>query len=310
MKSTKNEFPNPILSVDRDDYIESCSFETVIDYNEIEVTDENIEVPLKYSLKCSGLSALIDNGQAKVVVSVRSSAASYSRLIVIPQSNDSIKLEIPKFDVVRSIEICCSIIACESIHGQLCPGELNELYFSDTVFDIRKGDILATEEPRIIYVDDSELEKPISSIFQISRRENEQDELEIDFSEQKIRVYLSPNLHSLYREFTDLNKVGSLRRYANSVVVFPVLVEAISFMRSCEEATSSEWDMYKEKRWYRAIEKKAEKYHFDFRDPSMHDVSFANKLLGEIASDSMQSFKDTLDLEVNSGETEYIGGED
>ena len=127
--------------------------------------------------------------------------------------------------------------------------------------------------------------------------------------EEKITIYLSPDLDRLYREFIAFNR-GSLRRYAASIVVYPVLVEAISFIRACEQDDSGDYDQYKEKRWYRAIEKKAEKFGFDFKNPNMPDTSLANKLLGEISSDAMKSFKDTLDAEANSGETEYIGGID
>ena len=36
----------------------------------------------------------------------------------------------------------------------------------------------------------------------------------------------------------------------------------------------------------------------------------ANKLLGGISLDSLKSFKDMLDQEMNSGETQVIGGVD
>ena len=35
MKAIKDEFPNPVLAAGRDDYIDSCSFRTVFDENEI-----------------------------------------------------------------------------------------------------------------------------------------------------------------------------------------------------------------------------------------------------------------------------------
>lgn len=35
MKSVKNEFPNPVLAVGRDDYIESCRFYTTFNEEEI-----------------------------------------------------------------------------------------------------------------------------------------------------------------------------------------------------------------------------------------------------------------------------------
>ena len=39
-------------------------------------------------------------------------------------------------------------------------------------------------------------------------------------------------------------------------------------------------------------------------------VSIANKLLGNIAVDSLQGFKETVENELNNGEVGMIGGED
>ena len=39
-------------------------------------------------------------------------------------------------------------------------------------------------------------------------------------------------------------------------------------------------------------------------------TTLANDILGDIALDALKSFKDTLDSEINSGETQMIGGVD
>ena len=43
MKAVKDEFPNPVLAIGRDDYIESCSFSTTF--------EESSTVPPSKSLK-------------------------------------------------------------------------------------------------------------------------------------------------------------------------------------------------------------------------------------------------------------------
>ncbi|SMC65673.1 hypothetical protein SAMN06296952_2171 [Oscillospiraceae bacterium] len=310
MKSIKNDFPNPVLAEGRDDYIPGCYFYTHFEEAEISITDDSIDIPLDYKLVCYGLEQLIVNDQAKVVVNVRSSAASYSRMVVFDNDNQKITIRIPKYGVIRNIEIQGFIVANTVIENFACPDEFNPLYFDRETFEIRKGDILATEDIKTIFVDDSELEKPISSIFNISCNEELKTEIEINYESEKIEIYLNPNLNSLYRHFINFNKTGSLRRYANAIIVYPVLVEIIGFMRACEHDTSAEYDHFKDLRWYRAIVKKAEKYDYSFTEPKMSDVAFADTLLKDIASDAMQSFKSVLDQEANSGETEYLGGAD
>ena len=221
MKAIKDEFPNPVLAAGRDDYIDSCSFRTVFDENEIIVDSENIVIPTKYSLVCNGLQALIDSGDAAVVISVKSSAASYSKLFKFPAGVTEMSISVPKFSVVTKMDIVGSVIAAHNIDKFRCDGEFNDLYFATATFEIRKGDILATEDSRSIYVDDTELEKPISSIFDISRHDDQESDVVPNFEDEKIQIFLKNELYDLYYKFKDFNN-GVLRRYAAGVIVYPV----------------------------------------------------------------------------------------
>lgn len=307
MKSVKNEFPNPVLASGRDDYITSCQFSTSFDSSSIAVTAEQIVIPICYSLKCKGLEKLIDEDKALVVVNVKSSSSSYSRIFSFAKDETAIELHIPKFSVVKRIELSGSIIAKMAMSEFKCEGELNELYFSSLTFEIRKGDILAKEDARVIYVDDTELEKPIVSIFNIKKISNQEDDVIPDFLGEKIEINLREDLYNLYYHFRDFNN-GSLSLYITSVIVYPVLVEAVS--KICEFYQFNTDDGSDDKRWFRAIESKAEKYGIDCAKYQDSYATLANKLLGDISLKSLQSFKDSLDTEQNSGETLTTGGVD
>ena len=307
MKSMNNEFPNPILADGRDDYIGTCFFRSSFDEAEIKVTQENIIIPFTYFLSCNGLQALISSQKAKVVIRVKSSAASYSRLFQFPYNSNTYLVQIPKYDVVEKIEIGAVIIAAEDINQFSCPDEFNKLYFEGAVFDIRKGDILGTEDTRIIYIDDTELEKPISSIFTINKVPNQEDDVMPEFDDEKIIVNLKEPVFDLYYHFKDFNN-GSLRRYSIGIIVYPVLVEAIT--KICESYKDIASVNYTERRWFRTIEHQAEKKGIRLSEYEDSPVTLANKLLGGITYDSFNSFKDTLDNEMNNGETQTIGGLD
>lgn len=308
MKSIKQEFPNPVLAADNNDYIDSCYFYTTFEESDIVVDSDNIVIPIKYSLSCNGIQKLVDEENAIVVVSIKSSAASFSELYIFKQNETSMEIKIPKYSVAKRMELEGSVIANNRIEKFECPGEFNDLFFQSATFEIRKGDILAIETSRTIYVDDTELEKPISSIFNISRRQNEFDDVEPDFYGEKIEIFLNEKLYNLYYKFKDFNN-GSLRRYATGIIVYPVLVEAITMICGYYQSDDDNSDINK-KRWFRAIEHKAEKLNIDMSKYQDSYVSLANKLLGEIALDALQSFMDTLDSEMNSGETLAIGGVD
>ena len=154
MKSVKQEFPNPVLAVGNGDYIDTCLFYTTFEEAEVRVDSEYIIILVKYSLVCDGLQRLINEGKAIVVVSIKSSAASFSELYRFKHNETSMEIKVPKYSVVKRLEIVGSIIANDRIEKFACPGEFNDLFFQAATFEIRKGDILAIEDSRTIYVDD------------------------------------------------------------------------------------------------------------------------------------------------------------
>ena len=306
MKSVKTEFPNPVLASGRDDYIDSCSFSTFFNTTEITVNGRDIVIPLTYSLVCKGLQLLIDTEQAVVVVLIKSSAASYRRLFRFSKDSTRMEIRIPKFDVVNRIEIAGTIIAQTAIKGFKCDEEFNELYFQNATFEIRKGDVLAREDSRVIYIDDSELEKPLSSIFNINNGHDQEDQVVSDFSGEKIEITLCEPLYQLYHNFIEFNN-GALRRYVTGIIVYPVLVEAIAKIFESKQIASGEED---HKRWFRAIELKAEERGFQLSQNDDSSTTLANILLGDISLDALQRMKDVLESELNSGEPQNIGGTD
>lgn len=310
MKAIKDEFPNPVLATGRDDYIESCRFYTTFDENEIEVGSENIVIPIKYVLECNGLQKLVETGEAAVVILVKSSAASYSRIFKFKSSSNELTIEVPKFSIVNKMDLTGFVIAAHNIEAFACEGEFNELYFGASTFEIRKGDILATEDSRSIYVDDSELERPISSIFSISERDEQEHEIQPELFDQKIGIYLKKDLYDLYWNFKDFNN-GALRRYVTGIIVFPVLVEAVMYIMAYyqNDGDGDESDL-SDNRWFRTIVRKAEKLGIDLSTYQDSPVTVADRLLGGVSLDAMKGFKDTFDKEMNSGETQMIGGID
>jgi hypothetical protein len=216
-------------------------------------------------------------------------------------------IEIPKFDVISKIELTGMIIASKQLKKFVCP-EFNKIYFEGSSFDLRKGDILATDLTRVIYVDDSELEKPIASIFTINKISSQEEDIIADFSEEKININMSEELNKMYWTLKDFNN-GALRRYVGAIVVYPVLVEAIDIIKAHYAETEEE--DYSEKRWFRAIELKAlTKCKIKMENCTESSTMIADKLLGNITLDALRSFKDTLDQEVNNGELQNLGGAD
>lgn len=303
------EFPNPVLSSERDDYVEGCKFDILFEETDIKVTDEYIEIPTRCELLCEGLTKYIQEGKAQIIVLIRSSSAFYRKVFIYKGNERTKTIQIPKYSVKRSIEICGYIVAECLINDYCCKGEFNDLYFKNMLFPVKKGDILAKGETRVIPIDDSELEKPITSIFKIDKDMTATTDIVADFdTDEKIVIKLSLPLNQLYWDMKDFNN-GSLRRYLTGIIVYPVLVEALSRMVDTYREVGSD---YSEKRWFRTIERKAKSLGIDYE--TEHDLysyaDLASRMLGDIAIDGLKSVRDTLEEAANSGEYINTGGAD
>lgn len=304
------DYPYPVLSAERDDYNENCEFDISFKEDEITVDDKYINIPAECALKCNALLNAIGEGNAAIVVVINSPAAFYRRSFEFEKNEFSKILHIPKFDVKKDVHFRGYILAKNDFDVLRCNDELNALYFHGfTPRDIKKANILAEGQERIIPIDDSELEKPISSIFSIRKNTVSDAEIESNFDiDEKIVVFLSERLNQLYYDTKDFNN-GALHRYLNGIIVYPVLVEAIAKM--CEYYAGTGVD-YSEKRWFRAIDHKLSEATINLAE-SYSDCSYtelADKLLGNIAYDGLFSVKATIDEEANSGEYNNLGGID
>lgn len=310
MSNVAIDYPNPVLSLERDDYIESCKFNISFNESEITVDDNYIKIPATLELISKGLTDLVNQGKASVVVLINSSAAFFRKVYIFSKNEKEKMIEIPKYNVKRNVEFTGFIVATDSITG-FQSEEFSQLYFKGLSFSLKKADILAKGETRIIPVDNSELEKPISSIFMIVRNPEAEKDIETDLdSDDKIIIQLSDKLNSLYYTMKDFNN-GSFWRYLTGIIVFPVLVEAIAKM--CEYYAGGGQD-YSEKRWFRVIEHKLlnleKKVDLSVDYDNYSYAELADKLLGAIAYDGLKNVKDTIDEEVNGGEDINLGGID
>lgn len=302
------DYPNPVLSIDGDDYNEDCTFDVSFKEEEIIVDDDNIIIPAVCDLQCNGLSDLIKQGKAAIVVLISSSASFYRRAFEFDSAELTKEIKVPKFDVRKNVDFCGYILAKEDMKSFRCDGDFNDLYFKNMSFPVRKADVLAQGQQRTIPIDDSELEKPISSIFSIQRNTHSDAEIESNFDvDEKIVVYLSERLNQLYYDIKDFNN-GALHRYLNGIIAYPVLIEGIAKM--CDHYRNG--SEYSEKRWFKTIDHKLKGLGVNLEEEYENHsyTELADKLLGGIAYDGLLSVKNTIDEETNGGEYVNTGGVD
>lgn len=313
MGNMKIEFPVPVLENGRDDYREDCFFDISFNQEDIHVSESDIELKAICTLNCKGLRSLIDTHEASVIILVNSSPASYRRVFTIDNYEEEYLLRIPKFQVKRSVSICGFIVS-KVAKNSFRLEEFNDIYFRGISVSINKGDILAIGEERSFSLDDSELEKPISSIFSIARAKDENKPIEVYFDDiddsEKIVIALNTEMSRLYYSMKDFNH-GSFRGYLTGIIFYPALVEAIA--KICEYYQSEDRYGnidYSDKRWFNAIVRKAAKCGINMDEYTDSYTELANILLGNTALNALMSVKTTIEDEMDNGEITNKGGLD
>ena len=297
MKTLKNEFPHPVLIDNGFDYVD-CSFE--FSEPEAKIEGENLCFDVSYSLVSDGLNKLLTDATAKVLIKIYSPRTAY-RATFIFDNTGILNVKIPKDDIAEKIEIHGSIIANQLIE-QFCLPEHNKDLFGTTYFEIRKADILAMAKRIVIPLDASELEGPVVSIFNISKNLELDTAIHPDFDDEngKINIYLNEGTYNTY--FDLKTKWSELKRYLAAVIVFPVLIEALSLIKAQPEEDSE----YAEKRWYRMIAKKLTDKNIDLETTGITEA--ANRLLGDIVQEALISFSEKMNTVFDEGLE--IGGAD
>lgn len=223
---TQKGFPYPVLRPDIDDYL-SGEFQTTVDIVRSE-NDKKIRVKAHIALSIDEIKEQIARGNASVSIII-ACRETYFRDVII-----SNKVDIEKsFDSGAfrgEVEISPFVVAIKPIKSFRCRDINAEFRSKEFAFDV--GEVLAADEPKIVYID-RELFKPISSILQLVK----QDTLvgydwRLRFDDDKIQVLLSAEAKQVVDRAR--NSRGNRAVLINSIY-FAALIEAIHKLREDED---------------------------------------------------------------------------
>lgn len=280
-----NNFPNPVLINNNIDYNNS-TFEIIFENSSIE--NELLKLNLKYEIDCNSLNEFIKEGKAKVIIKIQSVGTPYRKIFEFDNKKELL-VSINKNDLAKKISIEGYIIATDNIKN-FHPVELNELFFKSQIFDIRKGDILALHPGYSLPLDSSELEGPVASIFQIIKKEDLKESIDVilETDTEKINIYLNK---ITYESYMKIRAQKILDKYLAAAIVLPALTEALFYI-AFDEQNPDKSSGYEDKRWYRQIKSKIKEKKLSFEGKSINSV--ASSLLGEIVSTALIDFEETL----------------
>lgn len=303
MKKTNFDFPHPVLFEGNDDYINSVFSITAADVSE---DGQDFRLLITYTLTSSGLNDLVGKNKAAVVVKIESSFASFRRIEIFDCDKTQKEITIKRNLVAKDLVIAAQIVANEKIDNFLLD-EHNKDYFT-VPYTIEIGEVLAYEPGHKLYLDASELERPVSSIITIAENDFSKDYIIVDLNDDhKIKVFLDKDS---YEAYWNLRAKQELKKYVAGVVVMPALNEAVDKIKSNLHDGESD-QLLAGKTWYRVIKKKILEKGIKEEDiPFESSVKLSNVLLGNIINSSLLSLDETFAKEFDGTNLNVMGGND
>lgn len=289
MVKSKIDFPYPVLEEDGDDYVEECSF-ILTNCEKVEENELYVKLRFGYSLTCSVLEQMVDSDEARVAIYLESANTSYRRMVMMPCGDKLIDIIVPKKDISKKIIAKPYVVAnknCTSFMSNL----FNQEFFGDAMFEIHKGDILATEGVYEFVLDDLDEFKNCTSIFSIRKDEHIVNGVKVNYNAEKIEVWVNKDDHSCYQK---MREWPQNRLYMSNMFILPALVEALEAMKRKEEGID-------DKRWFMVLEKQMRLKGIEL-SPMSSSMQIANMLLGDIVHMALQNIVQNIEGQEKKGE--------
>lgn len=299
MRNKAIEYPHPVLNEYTNDFIESNFSIEVVSHSD---NGNTIELKFDYILSCAGVVDLLLRGLAKIIMRLTCFRTSY-RTVYDMQLNGTTIISIPKKLVTDVIDIQAMIVATKNF-DQYALKEFNKNYFGETAFALRKGDIIANE-PGIEIKLSKVLEKNMAGIVLINTdpkiSEMKVSYASIEETDPALTNYIFITLPDAeYRNYATLmtkkHLRNSIERFLQSSVVLPAITEAVSKLRKEEDSDEPEGDChYRGTVWADSIYEALSTFGIDdLSSNTQSDYEIANKLLGNVLSDSIINLKQKM----------------
>lgn len=232
-------FPYPVLRPESDDYKDGefqASVEFVID-------NDNIKVSIGYALSAEEITSEISKGNAEYVCMISCRDTYFQRVISTPEKKIEANFDIgamrgevrvnPYVVVKKAI---ASFVALD-INPEFGPGP----------FQFAEGDVMAQDEAQVFYID-RDLFKPITSVFELVKKDDQSDGLwTVFFEEDHVQIEVSPKM----KEAIDAARNDHKKRVVllNSIY-FAAVMQAIQKLKDSNEN-------YDGKKWADVIRQQA-----------------------------------------------------
>lgn len=267
MKFHNRAFPYPIFDVNdeyRDDYIDGAY--QVTPNESFDDSKGIIEFEFKHLCSIEELTDLVDEGKAKYGV-LMINKDTLRREMFLSETHIQ-KIELPIQTLHGRVEFLPQIVATEEVFGYSSQ-DLNE-EFGELAFDLKPGDVLATDQPFIRFFEFYKLS--FESLISLRTSEDvHKNGYEITLDDSFIFIDMGTTLRPLWDELrTEKDKRPFLAMSIYKDCFFHALYEL-----------SHHYDEVADKRWARALTQRLEEMQVEFsQEASLNELNtLAQKLL-------------------------------
>jgi hypothetical protein len=264
MKFDKSKaFPYPVLRPYSNDYIDA-DFQATVDFA---VDTDSVSVIVSFALSSNEIAETIRSGKAEYIVII-SCRDTYFQSVLKSKEN-IINSTFEKGSLKGEVTVNPYIVVTKQINSFVSQDINPEFGLGPFKFD--EGDILAQDDAQIFYLD-KELFKPITSVFDLVKKEDLIDGLwTISFDQDHIQIQVSPKM----KESIDSARNDSRNRVVlvNSIY-FAAIMQAIQKIKE-------ERDTYENRKWAQVFLSQAHNMNIDFDRDNKEAYYIAEMLLRE-----------------------------
>lgn len=294
MNITKRLYTYPVLSEERDDYVDSI-FDAEVQYKMNGVN--NLQFDFDIEMNNKDLQSMILAGDAEYVIHIECANTSFRT--AIHDILNHVSKEIPVERINGRIEIIVLIVTKKDV-SHFVNSNWDDDY-RGLSFELSKGSILAYKNiPTIDIVKNYEEFNSASSIFKVYKRlTSEPKPMEIDLTTAQIGIGVGLQEYEIYSRFCDKEE---LQPILISMMIFPALVYVFEELKQ-----ENGIDNYSGRNWYVSLSKAYEKRGVNLEDELLN----SDKTSVQLAQEAMElplnaALRKFVDLFENGEEEEDI----
>ncbi len=282
MNITKRLYTYPVLSEERDDYIDSI-FDAEVQYKMNGVN--NLLFNFDIEMDNKDLQSMILEGEAEYVIHIECANTSFRT--AIHDISNHVSKEIPIGRINGRIEIIVLMVTKKDVQHFRNSNWDDD--YEGISFELSKGSILAYKNiPAIDIVKNYEELNSASSIFKVYKRlTNESKPMEVDLSPAQIGIGLGLKEYEIYSRFCDKEEFQPI---LNSMIVFPALVYVFEELKQ-----DNGIDNYSGRNWYISLARAYEK----------RGVGLENELLNTDKT-SIQLAQEAMELPLKAALRKFV----